>query len=723
MYIIPKKYDAAKVRLEIKKKMTAEGRTSVLIPKLGTLYDVALEKSGIGLGKGLGKVIMKEDFFCLLDQIKELPEKFKHNNRNYKSAIFALLNEMAFYSEDLDSYPFHGTVHAAGLTKAHCHLIYKTVRKSGFLFRAEVYRKALETIEKSGIQEGEKYILIPGEYYTHLEKQLLEKLGARPLERENRNQALCTAMFSDDISGDFQISEPEKTVGFLKANSAMEQYIAVKNHILAAMRKDPSLKLDDFCLVLGGDDSLSLCTAYYESIGFHPVSSASVQAETPLLDGLTLISYALAGDTGKLIRYYNRHHPDAEKVIYDPTYDFVDFWTFCKKLSQSAGSRFDKLRKVPEPFKEWIQKLSYIRRDDKIQSVTKNLDQIQRILKSLGLADESLYEYRTSPEQIFRNENDVDQIKFKDLVEYFRNILTGRKRTMISTWDDGVVLAKTGEYIPKCRYIYFADLEEHTFLKDKMPNLLLSAEEHDDFNTKVYGRTKEEHLKEWFASSISESDRTIFVIPFYDEGTVISEYAENALRLFPMENRTVKVVGGDVADFEHKFYRTFKEVGFENASPDMESVPLAPVFEPKVKDEDPKSYVLKKLGAATRIEAFMKCPAKFIYDCQQLDTQLKDETHFDKGHAFHLFCEDSGLELGKPAGLDDVIETADRLYIGEIGFDREHWCRMKYRFPVIDEDNYDRFAALVISDMKAGSLYEAALNDGVTLLVGKKTLC
>ncbi|MBR4376712.1 MAG: hypothetical protein IKS91_06800, partial [Spirochaetia bacterium] len=128
MYIIPKKYDAAKVRLEIKKKMAADGKEAVLVPQLGTLYDVALEKSGLGLGKGLGKVIMKEDFFCLLDQIKELPSKFKDNNRNYKSAIFALLNEMAFDSEDLASYQFHGTVHAAGLTKELCTLIYKTVR-------------------------------------------------------------------------------------------------------------------------------------------------------------------------------------------------------------------------------------------------------------------------------------------------------------------------------------------------------------------------------------------------------------------------------------------------------------------------------------------------------------------------------------------------------------------------------------------------------------------
>ena len=138
-------------------------------------------------------------------------------------------------------------------------------------------------------------------------------------------------MFSDDLTGEFQIPNPDKMVGFLKADTVMEQFIEVKNHILSVMKKDPSLKLDDFCLVLGTEDSLALCTSYYETIGFHPVSSASVQAETPLLDGLTLISYALSGDTEKLIRYYNRHHGDEEKDQFDQS-DAADAQHAAKQL-------------------------------------------------------------------------------------------------------------------------------------------------------------------------------------------------------------------------------------------------------------------------------------------------------------------------------------------------------------------------------------------------------
>ena len=84
-----------------------------------------------------------------------------------------------------------------------------------------------------------------------------------------------------------------------------------------------------------------------------------------------------------------------------------------------------------------------------------------------------------------------------------------------------------------------------------------------------------------------------------------------------------------------------------------------------------------------------------------------------------LFCEDTGLAKGSPAGIDDVIMTADRLYIDSPGYDPDHWYRMKYHFPVIDEDNYDRFAALVISDLKAGPLHETAKNDGQMLIVGE----
>ena len=83
-----------------------------------------------------------------------------------------------------------------------------------------------------------------------------------------------------------------------------------------------------------------------------------------------------------------------------------------------------------------------------------------------------------------------------------------------------------------------------------------------------------------------------------------------------------------------------------------------------------------------------------------------------------LFCEDLGASAGTIAGPDEVEATADRLYVGELGFDPEHWYRMQHHFPVIDDDNYDRFAALVIADLSAGPLREAVINGEDMLLVG-----
>lgn len=83
-----------------------------------------------------------------------------------------------------------------------------------------------------------------------------------------------------------------------------------------------------------------------------------------------------------------------------------------------------------------------------------------------------------------------------------------------------------------------------------------------------------------------------------------------------------------------------------------------------------------------------------------------------------LFCEDEA-DKGKCATVDDVADTADRLYIGSVGYDPGHWYRMKHHFPVIDDDNYDRFAALVLADMNSGPLHDAAKNDGDTLVVGE----
>ena len=84
-----------------------------------------------------------------------------------------------------------------------------------------------------------------------------------------------------------------------------------------------------------------------------------------------------------------------------------------------------------------------------------------------------------------------------------------------------------------------------------------------------------------------------------------------------------------------------------------------------------------------------------------------------------LFCEDIGAIPGRKAGVDEVSDTADRLYIGSVGYDPGHWYRMKHHFPIIDDDNYDRFAALVIADLNAGPLKDAAINDGDTLVIGE----
>jgi len=83
-----------------------------------------------------------------------------------------------------------------------------------------------------------------------------------------------------------------------------------------------------------------------------------------------------------------------------------------------------------------------------------------------------------------------------------------------------------------------------------------------------------------------------------------------------------------------------------------------------------------------------------------------------------LFCDDIGAVAGHMASPEDVEATADRLYVGELRFDPRHWYRMQHHFPVIDEDNYDRFAALVIADLSVGPLHETAANGEGMLLVG-----
>ena len=84
-----------------------------------------------------------------------------------------------------------------------------------------------------------------------------------------------------------------------------------------------------------------------------------------------------------------------------------------------------------------------------------------------------------------------------------------------------------------------------------------------------------------------------------------------------------------------------------------------------------------------------------------------------------LFCDDIGAVPGQIASPEDVEATADRLHTGNMGYDPKHWYRMQHHFPIIDEDNYDRFAALVVADLAAGPLRDAAIEGGDMLLVGE----
>ena len=121
---------------------------------------------------------------------------------------------------------------------------------------------------------------------------------------------------------------------------------------------------------------------------------------------------------------------------------------------------------------------------------------------------------------------------------------------------------------------------------------------------------------------------------------------------------------------------------------------------------------------------FEESDAAQEYYYRVMDTEIERQGTYDtvrnqilRVYAM-LFCDEIGASAGYLATPQDVEATADRLYIGEARFDPKHWYRMRYHFPVIDEDNFDRFAALVITDLNAGPLHEAAVNGGDMLLVG-----
>ena len=93
--------------------------------------------------------------------------------------------------------------------------------------------------------------------------------------------------------------------------------------------------------------------------------------------------------------------------------------------------------------------------------------------------------------------------------------------------------------------------------------------------------------------------------------------------------------------------------------------------------------------------------------------------HFEESEEaqeYYYKIMDSTVERnGKTYSVrNQILRAYAMLFCDDIGA----WYRMQHHFPVIDEDNYDRFAALVIADLNAGPLRDAAVHGGDMLLVG-----
>ncbi len=621
IYIVNKNTDERKIRLSVRKEMEERCFSAAFADKALTLYDIARDIAMIPRGK----VIMEADFGYILDNIPEVPDRFKFGNKGYKKAIFALLNQMAFHSKFLDEYTFCDEVSELGLTPQICKIIYWTVLKKGFYFRADVYRMALRNL-RQGQRTGKMYKLIPGQYYTKLEQEMMRLLQADMSSELQPGE--------DDPLGIKGAGITAGKVGFLKAEKSFAQYTEIRAHIMELISKH-GYEFSDFAVVFSSKESHRNGTACFVNFGFPVVSSVSVNQPDSTLEILTLIRNVLDLNIRNLVDYYNRiHNNDAERFFYEPDFDFPkDIGSFITLLEKTDEELRERGRYIPKAFISFLTVLKDV--TDRKTTPAGLMKTVSDISDRLGIKGEKrVFEYRESVEKVFG-----ESLKLKDGIDYLSEILLPRKKAAFTNDNCGVTLAMMEEYIPKCRIIYFVDMEEGFFLKDNAPNPLLSDQSHEEFNRLVYGCTKEEHLRSIFASYIRKaSDRLFFVIPCYSEATIPTHYLEYIYALFPGKEYDIKVLGSSVPDFRAELPFNVDDITYENfpaadcytPGEDVKNDNFAPVY---------KGDVRKRVGSATSIEKFISCPARAAYESHQPKPHVQNREHFDRGNAFHYFME------------------------------------------------------------------------------------
>lgn len=591
--IIPENKEKSLLRNQLKDWLGENKVHSVFLPRVITLFAVALDISGIS-AKNLVK---QEDFSLILENFRDpsIPKKFSGREfRSYKSHLFNFMNltalldgEYRTFRENLFNDCFQDLV-KVGFTEKVYAAIKKTIKAKGYFFRGEIFREALKNSDRfKKKNQDTKYFFYSEGNYSLTEKKLLNALGAYHILQGPQNHKLTrkdlrdilSAMFENEYSGDNYMARELGVLKFAKAGLKYDQYVQSKHAIYSLARENTKLKLNEIAVLCGNTTLRNQAASYFNALKIPFYSNYFFSGDTVSTIILRVVKAALENDLEQVVSLYNQHFLKLSNngkeinsntlVRWDREYIKLDFGVFKDKYDLSFLSkiiRSDRESKAPnkKPDKDLIEfgmdEEDLIRLQDYIliadeilrsrnskfsfSEITRWLSDFANRLLKLG--DFSLEDYTN-----FNNFAPlVEKVFGKSLLpedgcDYFLEILPRGVNRRMGTDLAGFHLLTLDDFVfNKYKHLIILDTEESIFLKNMERNKLISEKGNEQFETALYGQARKTVYSERFRRLIHDHlESLLFILPDYGEESIISRYIENIFRIYPRINRDIYIIG------------------------------------------------------------------------------------------------------------------------------------------------------------------------------------
>ncbi len=639
--IVPRSGDKGLLKSTIYEYNKSQKIDCFVLPEIVTLFDLAVKIADVGVDK----VLYETDFKYLMvnlgktDVGQKINKKFTDpNNTAYRSYLFALINNLLFSDKSFNDHCFYDDLRETGLTDADLDGIVGFIRSQGFVFRADVYRSALNSSNAgSPFIQGKTIFYFPGEFYTKLESDLLIKIGAIshiPQEYSSENPVDIVKKAVDSF-------KDNKSFIFRSVSAESEQFRYIYQHLRKEVKESNNdLSYSNYGVYCSNSSTLNAVTSYLTSKNIPVVSSARTTYHENESLLICAFETAITRSVNAAVDFYNLYLNPFSPVKVDTGNSEPDIGYFTASLKNEDNRYSFSFVGEYNGKNERDKFLNYMKTicemSDSQKKSYNDLKDILNMMDSLGKRIGIKSKLITFQDAIKKLFDDKPQII--EVIKYLSEVLASKNTIQLSESFVGVKIFTPDSIIPDVKKVFILDLEDSRFLRDSFTNKLLLHSDFLEFEKEIYGVSKEHFLAERFASLIGSSVEDInFLLPNYDEGTIVSRYMD----IFKTTDEMPYKVIPDKLNISAKgsFKSDFTKIDQYEPKKEVETTPRLKEFSIKYKGDDVSSFLKKNLTSATKIESFVKCPTRFLHDLEDKYQKIESKERFDKGNAFHEFAQ------------------------------------------------------------------------------------